>query len=39
MVIWKHFDEDNTRCLIRHLEKAQKNEMTLDVEKCKFKET
>ena len=39
MVIWKYSDEDNTRCLIRHSEKAQKNEMTLDVEKCKFKET
>ena len=39
MLIWGHSDEDQNRCLIRCLEKAQKTGMTLNVEKCKFKET
>ena len=39
MLIWGHSDEDHNRCLIRCLEKAQKIGMTLNVEKCKFKET
>ena len=38
-MIWGHSDEDHNRCLIRFLEKAQKIGMTLNVEKCKFKET
>ena len=38
-MIWGHSDEDHSRCLIRFLEKAQKIGMTLNVEKCKFKET
>ena len=37
-MIWGHSDEDHNRCLIRFLEKAQKIGMTLNVEKCKFKE-
>ena len=37
-MIWGHSDEDHDRCLIRFLEKAQKIGMTLNVEKCKFKE-
>ena len=39
MLILGHNDEDLNRCLIRHLEKAQKNGMTVNVEKCNFKET
>ena len=39
MLILGHSDEDLNRCLIRHLEKAQKNGMTVNVEKCNFKET
>ena len=39
MLKWGHSDEDHNRCLIRCLEKAQKIEVTLNVEKCKFKET
>ena len=39
MLIWGHSDEDHIRCLIRCLEKAEMIEMTLNVEKCKFKET
>ena len=38
-LIWRHSDEDHNRCLITSLEKAQKTGMTLNVEKCKFKET
>ena len=38
-MIWGHSDEDHNRCLIRFLEEAQKTGMTLNVEKCKFKET
>ena len=38
MLIWGHSDEDHNRCLIRCLKKAQIG-MTLNVEKCKFKET
>ena len=34
-----HSDEDHNRCLIRCLEEAQKTGTTLNVEKCKFKET
>ena len=39
MLIWEHSDEDHNRCLIRCLEKAQKIGVTLNVEKCNFKET
>ena len=39
MLIWGHSDEGHNRCLIMCLEKAQKTGMTLNVEKCKFKET
>ena len=39
IMIWGHSDEDHNRCLIRFLEEAQKIGMTLNVEKCKFKET
>ena len=39
MLICQHSGEDHIRCLIRGLEKAQKIGMTLNIEKCKFKET
>ena len=39
MLIWRHSDENHNRCLRRCLEKAQKIGMTMNVEKCKFKET
>ena len=39
MLIWRHSDVNHNMCLIRCLEKAHKIGMTLNVEKCKFKET
>ena len=39
LLIWEHSNEDHNRFLVRCLDKAQKIGMTLNAEKCKFKET